>query len=99
MSEIPMILMAFACVAVVAIVRGARGAGSTIYNPRLALLNYAGVGAEPVIAEDERAFRSHFNSVVRSSAAVPQCDVLLIYATLANDGSLNAFGPVLATRI
>jgi hypothetical protein len=58
----------------------------------LALLNYAGTVAEPLMAEDERAFRPLFTSVVRSAAAVPQCDVLLIYATLASDGSLNAFG-------
>ena len=93
MSNTPVILLALACIAVIAIIRAARGAGSTtIYNPRLALLNYAGTIAEPLMAEDERASRPLFASVVRSAAAVPQCDVLLIYATLASDGSLNAFG-------
>lgn len=59
-----------------------------IKHPRLGLLDLTQGESAALMAEDRRALQDVFDSVVESNDAVPQCDVLLLYATIEAGGLL-----------
>ena len=69
-----------------------------IATPELGLLNLMGSQGEEMLRDDRDAIRRVFFSVNESSLAAPRCDVLLIYAGVNSDGSLegtaSSFGQI-----
>jgi hypothetical protein len=60
-----------------------------IASPELGLLNLMGPEAEEILRADRDAIRWAFYSVKESTLETPRCDVLLIYAAVSMDGSLE----------
>lgn len=60
-----------------------------IATPELGLLNLIGPAAGEIMRDDRDAIRWAFFSVNESASEAPRCDVLLIYAAVEADGSLE----------
>ena len=60
-----------------------------IMNPRLGILDLTDGTSEGIIEEDKAALRDLFTSLEESTNVVPKCDVLFLYATLSEGGTLQ----------
>jgi hypothetical protein len=60
-----------------------------IDEPELGILNLIGPEAEDFVTKDRDSIRSAFYSVKESVTSTPKCDVLLLYARINSDGSLD----------
>jgi hypothetical protein len=65
------------------------GRKQQIRNPRLGFLDLTGGTAGAFIEEDKAALRDLFSSLEESKDKVPQCDVLFLYATIGDGGTLE----------
>jgi hypothetical protein len=59
-----------------------------IQSPKIGFLNLVGESGQSLLEDDKAALAPIFASCVFSSDAVPECDVLLIYAQVQTDGRL-----------
>ncbi|HKC66517.1 MAG TPA: hypothetical protein VKB86_22930 [Pyrinomonadaceae bacterium] len=57
-----------------------------IESPRIAFLNLSGSVAESLLNEDKDAFAPLFTAIETSDSDIPNCDVLIIYCDLNNNG-------------
>jgi len=60
-----------------------------IRNPKIGILNFAGLSARPLIEEDAAALKPLFADFVESDGDTPTCDVLMIYATIETNGTIQ----------
>lgn len=65
------------------------GRKGRIKDPRLGFLDLTNGAAGTLIEEDKAALRDLFTSLEESKYAVPQCDVLFLYATIGDGGVLE----------
>lgn len=60
-----------------------------IKEPRLGFLDLTGGSAASLVEEDKSALQGLFSSQEKSNHAVPQCDVLFLYASIGDGGALE----------
>jgi hypothetical protein len=60
-----------------------------VSSPKIAFLNLVGDTAKKMVAADRGALGDLFSEVTESEREVPQCSVLMIYATLESDGHIK----------
>ena len=58
-------------------------------NPKIGFLNLAGARARPLVDEDATALKPLFSQCLTSEGEVPVCDVLMIYATIGEEGLIE----------
>ena len=61
---------------------------SAINQPKLGILRLDGTASERIAAGDRAAIERFFADVRESMSAVPQCDVLFVYAAVGADGKV-----------
>lgn len=62
--------------------------GQKIENPRLGILDLTAGKSDALVSKDRAALADLFSGVEVSTGAVPKCEVLFLYATLAQGGAL-----------
>jgi hypothetical protein len=60
-----------------------------IRQPKIGILNLIGVSARPLIDQDAAALKPLFADCLESEGSIPICDVLMIYATVGANGSIQ----------
>jgi hypothetical protein len=60
-----------------------------VRSPRIGFLNLMGSPAQQIMEEDKQALQTRFAAHFESSDKAPQCDVLMLYARVKSDGSLE----------
>ena len=61
---------------------------SAIHQPKLGILRLDGAASERIATEDRAAIERFFAEVRESTADVPKCDVLFVYASIGADGKV-----------
>jgi hypothetical protein len=70
-----------------------------IQSPRLGVLNLLGLPVRQLIETDKAALAPLFVSVSESDSVPPVCDVLLLYARIQSDGSIEGTADEMRTII
>ena len=60
-----------------------------IQDPKIGFLNLIGASARSLLDEDLTALKPLFSVCLESDRDIPLCDVLMIYAAIASDGSIH----------
>jgi hypothetical protein len=76
-------------VAIIFVLFRASKRGHAIRNPKLAFLDLTFGASDRLVEEDRSTLRDLFPELTVSKDAVPQCDVLFLYATLEQGGALR----------
>lgn len=69
--------------------RATPGNPLVIHNPKIGFLNLTGPAAGSLLDEDMTALKPFFSACLQSGSDTPICDVLMIYAIIADDGEIQ----------